>query len=297
MSDLTQFNRTITNPKTQEYLQNVLSEKKNSFVNNITALVSNNQKLQECDPLSLMYAGIKATALDLPLDANLGFAYVIPFRNNRENKVEAQFQMGYKGFIQLAIRSGQFKTINVTEVKEGELIEWDMLSGEVKFKALPNREELKTIGYAAYFRLTNGFEKTLYSTNDTIEKHAKKYSQTYSSSNQYVQKSSKWNTDFEAMAKKTVLKLLLSRFAPLSIEMQSAIINDQSIITEKGNKYVDNDTDIVVAEEIENNGNKEVITAFEEQEIQTTPEQEKDAPSQEKAPIKTVKLETPTIFA
>lgn len=297
MSDLTQFNRTITNPKTQEYLQNVLSEKKNSFVNNITALVSNNQKLQECEPLSLMYAGIKATALDLPLDANLGFAYVIPFRNNRENKVEAQFQMGYKGFIQLAIRSGQFKTINVTEVKEGELIEWDMLSGEVKFKALPNREELKTIGYAAYFRLTNGFEKTLYSTNDTIEKHAKKYSQTYSSSNQYVQKSSKWNTDFEAMAKKTVLKLLLSRFAPLSVEMQSAIINDQSIITEKGNKYVDNDTDIVVAEEIENNGNKEVITAFEEQETQTTTEEEKEAPSQEKTPIKAVKLETPPIFS
>ena len=286
MSDLTQFNRTITNPKTQEYLQNVLSEKKNSFVNNITALVSNNQKLQECEPLSLMYAGIKATALDLPLDANLGFAYVIPFRNNRENKVEAQFQMGYKGFIQLAIRSGQFKTINVTEVKEGELIEWDMLSGEVKFKALPNREELKTIGYAAYFRLTNGFEKTLYSTNDAIEKHAKKYSQTYSSSNQYVQKSSKWNTDFEAMAKKTVLKLLLSRFAPLSVEMQSAIINDQSIITEKGNKYVDNDTDIVVAEEIENNGNKEVITAFEEQET----------PNQEEEKSKTVKLPTPDIF-
>lgn len=297
MSDLTQFNRTITNPKTQEYLQNVLSEKKNSFVNNITALVSNNQKLQECEPLSLMYAGIKATALDLPLDANLGFAYVIPFRNNKENKVEAQFQMGYKGFIQLAIRSGQFKTINVTEVKEGELIEWDMLSGEVKFKALPNREELKTIGYAAYFRLTNGFEKTLYSTVESIEKHAKKYSQTYSSSNQYVQKSSKWNTDFDAMAKKTVLKLLLSRFAPLSVEMQSAIINDQSIITEKGNKYVDNDTDIIVAEEIENNGNKEVITAFEEQETQTTTEEEKETPSQEKTPIKAVKLETPPIFS
>ena len=96
-------------------------KRKNSFVNNITALVSNNQKLQECEPLSLMYAGIKATALDLPLDANLGFAYVIPFRNNRENKVEAQFQMGYKGFIQLAIRSGQFKTINVTEVKDGRV--------------------------------------------------------------------------------------------------------------------------------------------------------------------------------
>lgn len=241
MSNLQKFNQTIANPKTQEYLQSVLADKKSSFVNNITALVANNLKLQECEPVGIMYAGIKATALDLPLDANLGFAYVIPFKNNRENKTEAQFQLGYKGFIQLAIRSGQFKTINVTDVREGELIEWDMISGETKFKALPNRDKLQIIGYAAYFRLTNGFEKTLYSTIQSIEIHAKKYSQTYSSQKDFIQKSSKWTTDFDAMAKKTVLKLLLSKYAPLSVEMQSAIVSDQAIITENGERYVDNE--------------------------------------------------------
>lgn len=202
-----------------------------------------------------MYAGIKATSLDLPLDSNLGFAYVIPFKNNKENKTEAQFQLGYKGFIQLAIRSGQFKTINVTEVREGELVAFDMLTGEIQFKALPNREELKVIGYAAYFRLTNGFEKTLYATVESIEKHAGRYSQTYASKNDYVRKSSKWTTDFDAMAKKTAIKLLLSKYAPLSVEMQNAITSDQAVITNDGNKYVDNPSnrEVADAEVIEQN--------------------------------------------
>lgn len=256
MSNLQLFNKTIADQRTQEYLAQVLGEKKASFVNNITALVANNKNLQECEPISLMYAGIKATALDLPLDANLGFAYVIPFKNNKEQKTEAQFQLGYKGFTQLAIRSGQFKTINVTDVREGELIEWDMLTGEIRFQALPNREDLKVIGYAAYFRLTNGFEKTLYSTVESIERHAGKYSQTYSSKNDYVRKSSKWSTDFDAMAKKTVIKLLLSKYAPLSVEMQQAITSDQAVITDSGNRYVDNasgreiaDADVIVQNE------------------------------------------------
>lgn len=261
MSNLKLFNQTIADPKTQSYLQQVLADKKASFVNNITALVANNVKLQECEPISLMYAGIKATALGLPLDGNLGFAYVIPFKNTKENKTEAQFQLGYKGFIQLAIRSGQFKTINVTEVKEGELQQWDMLTGEVTFKALPNREDLPIVGYAAYFKLTNGFEKTLYSTVENIEKHAKKYSQTYSSQKDFIQKASKWTTDFDAMAKKTVLKLLISKYAPLSIEMQNAVQSDQAIITENGNKYVDNNASVeeTVAIEINNEANKETI--------------------------------------
>lgn len=256
MSNLQLFNKTIADQRTQEYLAQVLGEKKASFVNNITALVANNKNLQECEPISLMYAGIKATALDLPLDANLGFAYVIPFKNNKEQKTEAQFQLGYKGFTQLAIRSGQFKTINVTDVREGELIEWDMLTGEIRFQALPNREDLKVIGYAAYFRLTNGFEKTFYSTVESIERHAGKYSQTYSSKDDYVRKSSKWSTDFDAMAKKTVIKLLLSKYAPLSVEMQQAIASDQAVITDSGNRYVDNasgreiaDADVIVQNE------------------------------------------------
>lgn len=234
MSNLKLFNQTITDARTQEYLNQVLAAKKNSFVNNLTALVSNSAKLQRCDPQTLLFAGLKATALDLPLDPNLGFAYVIPYENRNEGKVQAQFQLGYRGFIQLAIRSGQFKTINVTEVKEGELVTFDLLTGETRFEAKPGREQLPTIGYAAFFRLNNGFEKTLYMTREEVEAHAKKYSQTYGSNKDYIQRTSKWTTDFDAMAKKTVLKLLLSRFAPLSVEMQQAVTSDQGVLDKEG---------------------------------------------------------------
>lgn len=277
-SNLQLFNKTLANPKTQDYLQQVLSEKKSAFVNNITALVANDVKLQACEPISLMYAGIKATALDLPLDANLGFAYVIPYNNRKAGKTEAQFQMGYKGFIQLAIRSGQFKTLNVTDVKEGELKEVNLLTGEIAFEARPNRAELKTIGYVAYFRLINGFEKTLYMDAKEMDKHAKTYSQTYSSKNDYVRKASKWTTDFDAMAKKTVIKLLLSRYAPLSVEMQSAITSDQAVMDDKGTHYIDHTTaEEAVAEEIAENANqKEIDIPEEAEEEQPTEEQQEE---------------------
>jgi recombination protein RecT len=247
MSNLTLFNKQIANPRTQEYLAQVLGEKRQSFVNNLTALVANNAKLQECEPIGLMYAGIKATALDLPLDPNLGFAYVIPYKNNRENKTEAQFQIGYKGFIQLAIRSGQFRSINVTEIKEGELLHEDMLTGDLTFKraAANVREGLKTVGYAAFFRLNNGFEKTLYFTVEAVEAHAKKYSQTYGSKYESTRNSSKWATDFDAMAKKTVLKMLLSKYAPLSVEMQQAVVADQAVFGKDGKeRYIDNEAEV-----------------------------------------------------
>lgn len=240
MSDLRKFNETITRTNTQSYLQSVLGDKKNSFITNLTSLVANNINLQACEPLSLMYAGIKATALDLPLDQNLGFAYVIPYKNTKKGIVEAQFQIGYKGFIQLSIRSGQFQTMNVVEIREGELIHSNLLTGEISFKPMPNRESLPIIGYASYFRLTNGFEKTLYSTVGEVMAHAKRYSQTFSSKNDYVRQSSTWSTDFDEMAKKTVLKSLLAKYAPMSIDMQTAIRSDQAVITEKGDMYLDN---------------------------------------------------------
>lgn len=245
MSDLAKFNATITNVRTQEYLTQVLGEKKNAFVNNVTALVANNKALQECEPLSIMYAATKATALDLPLDQNLGFAYVIPYKNNKEGKTEAQFQMGYRGLVQLAMRSGQFKTINVRDVREGEIIGEDFLSGELQFKKLPDdeREKAKVVGYVAYFRLINGFEKMSYWTVQELKNHGLRYSQTYASKNDWVRKNSKWETDFDAMAKKTVLKLLLSKYAPLSVDMQYAIKYDQAIIGENDSvKYVDNNS-------------------------------------------------------
>lgn len=250
MSNLKNFNMTLTAPNTQNYLLQVLGAKKQEFVNNVTALVANDTALQECEPLSIMYSAIKATALDLPLDKNLGFAYVIPYDNKKKGVKEAQFQMGYKGFVQLAIRSGQFKTINVTEVRKGEIIDTDLLTGEVKLQRLPNRETLSVVGYIAYFRLTNGFEKTLFMSVDDMNLHAMQYSQTYKSSNKYVKENSKWTTDFDSMAKKTVLKLLLNRYAPLSVEMRSAITADQAVISEKGEEYVDNQIEETQTEEI-----------------------------------------------
>ena len=235
------FNKTLADQRTQDYLQQVLSAKKSSFVNNITALVANSTGLQACDPLTIIYAGIKATALDLPLDPNLGFAYIIPYKK-KDAPAQAQFQLGYKGFVQLAIRSGQFQAINVTEVREGELQDFDLLTGETRFTAKPNRDALPVIGYVAYFRLTNGFSKCLYMTRDEVEAHALRYSETYKSTKAWVKASSKWTTDFDAMAKKTVLKLLLSKYAPLSVEMQNAIKSDQAVIDERGEAhYVDRD--------------------------------------------------------
>ena len=230
VAPLKQFNLFLANPRTQDYLTTVLAEKKASFVNNITALVSNNASLQVCRPETLMFACLKATALDLPLDPNLGFAYVLPYKDNKNNVTLAQFQMGYKGFVQLAIRSGQFKTLNTVEVREGELVSRNFVTGECTFNMAPNREKLAVVGYVAYFKLLSGFEKYLYMTVDEMKAHAKRFSQTYKRGyGLWAEKDS-----FDAMAKKTVLKLLLSKYAPLSVEMQKAITMDQAIEAEAG---------------------------------------------------------------
>jgi recombination protein RecT len=233
MSDLRKFNADLTNEKTQKYLSDVLGNRKASFVNNIVALVSNNVKLQECEPITLMFAALKATALNLPLDQNLGYAYIIPYKDNKAKTTLAQFQIGKNGFVQLALRSNQFKTINVSDVREGELKSMDRLSGECVFEWKENRIPLPVIGYVAYMRLLSGFEKALYMTIQEIEVHGKKFSKTY--------KIGPWTDDFGSMAEKTVIKRLLSKYAPLSVEMQQAITSDQAILTEAGPTYVDND--------------------------------------------------------
>ena len=252
MSNLVEFNKTLANPRTQNYLTDVLREKKNSFVSNVVALVSNSTALQACEPLSIIYAGIKATALDLPLDQNLGFAYVIPYKDNKANKTVAQFQIGYRGLIQLAQRSGQFETINVRDVREGEIISEDFVSGKIQFEKLKeNREQAKIIGYVAYFKLINGFEKMSYWTIEEIHQHGKKFSQTFKKGYGL------WNDDFEAMAKKTVIKLLLSKYAPMSVDMVGAIKSDQSVISDKGEEYIDNQED-------NSEQNQKVVDIFEQ---------------------------------
>lgn len=252
------FNQTIANPKTQEYLASVLAERKGSFVNNLTALVANDAALQNCQPLTVMFAALKATALNLPLDKSLGMAFVIPYRDNKNGTQVAQFQLGYKGYKQLALRSSQFAIIpNATDVKEGELVSRNRLTGECKFNFIEDdneRASKKTIGYASYFRLLNGAESTFYMSIEEMEAHALRYSQTYRSKDARTKAASKWTTDFNDMAKKTVIKLNLSRNAPLSVEMQDAIQADQSVQFEANKyEYLDNqqdEIDIAKAQEV-----------------------------------------------
>lgn len=239
------FNQTINAPATQKYLYDVLGERKGSFVNNVVALVANDAALQECQPLTVMFAALKATALDLPLDKSLGFAFCIPYKDNKRGITVATFQLGYKGYKQLALRSSQFKIIpNATEIKEGELISRNRLTGECFFKFIEDdneRAKAKTIGYASYFRLLSGAESTLYMSVEEMEAHAIRYSQTYRSKDSRVKGASKWSSDFDEMAKKTVIKLNLSRNAPLSVEMKDAIRADQSVQFEADQyEYFDN---------------------------------------------------------
>ena len=240
------FNQAITNPSTQKYLSDVLGERKGSFVNNITALVANNALLHDCDPYTIMFAGMKATALNLPLDNSLGFAYVLPYKDNKRGVTVAQFQLGYKGVKQLALRSGQFAIIpNATDVREGELVSRNRLTGECKFNFVDDdeeREKLPVIGYVSYFKLLNGAESTFYMSLKEMEAHALRYSQTYRSSNPKVKAASKWTTDFSDMAKKTVVKQNLSKNAPLSVEMADAIKADQAVMYQQDEyTYIDNE--------------------------------------------------------
>lgn len=262
MGTLALFNQTITNERTQKYLAEVLRGKKDAFVNNLTALVANNEMLQECEPLTLMYAGIKATALNVPLDNNLGYAYVLPYRDNKKGKTVAQLQFGYKLFNQLAVRSGQYKRINVTDVRKGELKGRDRRTGEIKFEWIEDdtlREQTEVIGYYAYFQLHNGYEKEVYLSVAEIDAHGKRYSQTYRKG------FGVWKDNFDAMAKKTMYKKLFSGGdAPLSIEMQQAVKYDQSVIVdEQGTaEYADNEpmtAEETSAEEVSAEANQEEV--------------------------------------
>ena len=227
--------------------QELLGTKMQGFVTSVLQCVASNDLLVKADPHSVYHAAAVAATLDLPLNNSLGMAYIVPYNVRQPDgskKVMAQFQMGYKAFIQLAQRSGQFKTINATEVREGEIKNHDRLSGEIVFEWIqgPERSAKPVIGFVAYFKLLNGFEKSLYMTADEIRTHGQEYSQSFKKG------FGLWKDKFEAMASKTVLKLLLSKYAPLSIAMQTAVIADQGIIENPDTlevQYVDNPATVI----------------------------------------------------
>jgi len=195
------------------------STKSRAFLASLLTLASSDH-LKNCDPNSMLVSAMKAAALDLPIDPNIGHAWIVPYRDGKSGKTLAQFQVGYRGFVQLALRTNQYKFINVAPICEGQEIKEDQLTGEIRVNG--SRQGDKIIGFAAYFRLHNGFEKFLYMTSDAIHTHAKRFSKSYGKD------SSPWSTDFDAMAKKTVLKLLISKYGPLSIDLKSALATDET---------------------------------------------------------------------
>lgn len=222
--------------------QELMGKRATSFITSVLQIVSSNALLAKADPNSIYQAASLAATLDLPLNNSLGFSYIVPYNQKFKNaqgqwdsKQVAQFQIGYKGFIQLALRSGQFKTIAASEIYEGQIVKNDPLTGfEFDFS---KRESNTVIGYAAYFELLNGFQKTLYMTVEQIRSHGQQYSQNFSHDK------SLWKTKFDSMATKTVLKLLISKYAPMSVEMQKAVIADQAVIQDADTidtTYVDN---------------------------------------------------------
>lgn len=249
----------------KEKFTEVLGHKAPQFMASITNAVSGSSQLKKCPANSIIGAAFVAATYDLPIDSNLGFAAIVPYNESvydqqRREWVKvpkAQFQMMYKGFIQLAIRSGYYEKMNYAVVYEDELVSYNPITGEVEFTKdfstctqRMNGEYEKVVGYYAWFRLKTGFSQELFMTKSAVDNHAKKYSQAYRYDLNSGKKSSKWTTDFEAMALKTVIKLLLSKWGILSVDMQRAIQDDQKVYDEDGEgSYSDNQPDMIAAED------------------------------------------------
>lgn len=226
------------------------SEKKAAaFASSVISVANGNSLLRNANPMTVLGSAMVAATLDLSVVPTLGMAYIVPYKG------QAQFQLGWKGLVELAMRSGQYKNIIVEEVHEGELVKKNKFTGDYEFD-----EDAKTsdnvIGYMANFQLTNGFSKTIYWTIDEVKAHATKFSQAYRGG-----RNTPWVTDFDAMAKKTVLKSLLSKFGPKSLQMQQAVVFDQASVKPKTdeNGEMDLNIDAFDTEYIDNEGTNSKI--------------------------------------
>lgn len=230
----------LTNDAVKNQINNVVGGKNGDrFIASIVSAVQVNSDLQECTNPSILSAALLGESLKLSPSPQLGQYYMVPFKNNKKGCKEAQFQLGYKGYIQLAIRSGQYKKLNVLAIKEGELVRFDPLNEEIEVNLIDDeeaREEAKTIGYYAMFEYTNGFRKAMYWSKKKMEAHALKYSKGYAAKKGYTF----WEKDFDGMAYKTMLRQLISKWGIMSIDMQNAMESDMAVIHEDGTKdYVD----------------------------------------------------------
>lgn len=252
----------------------LLGNKAPGFISSVLQIVNESNLLSRADPQTVLNAAATAAILDLPINKNLGFAWIVPYEDRRAGIVVAQFQMGWKGYVQLALRSGQYARINVVSVYESQFQGFNYLTEDIMadFSKSPEGD---VVGYVAYLRLINGFEKTVFWTKDHVIKHATMYSKTYGKTGKNGQLIfSPWNDEnqFDAMAKKTVLKNTISKWGIMSIELTTAISADQSVQRTEGDyQFLDNEQkaiDISGTEE-----NKERARVLEHIEKATTREQ------------------------
>jgi recombination protein RecT len=269
----------LSNDAVKNQINSIVGGKNGTrFISSIISAVNANASLQECTNASILSAALLGESLNLSPSPQLGQYYMVPFKNNNAGVKVAQFQLGYKGYIQLAIRSGQYKKLNVLAIKEGELINFNPLDEEIEVKLIADeaeREKAETIGYYAMFEYTNGFKKAMYWSKEKMKAHAVKYSQGYAADVKKGTKWTFWSKDFDGMAYKTMLRQIISKWGIMSIEMQTALDSDMAVINEDGTKdYVEMDEGMIVegsAEEMEsaNAGEGEEVAANEPKE-QTT---------------------------
>ncbi len=221
----------LASPAVMKRFEEVLGNRANQFTASILGLYNSEKMLQKAEPMSVISSAMIAATLDLPVDKNLGYAWIVPYGG------KAQFQMGYKGYIQLALRTGQYRNINVIEVYEGELIKWDRLTEEIDLDFEAKQSD-KVIGYTGYFELINGFRKTVYWSKEDIEKHKKRFSKSDFG----------WKKDWDAMAKKTVIRNLLNKWGILSIDMQKSVVSDNKVGSSDMEHLGEADDNIIDAE-------------------------------------------------
>ncbi len=235
-------------------------EKGQQFITAIISAVSTNPQLAECDHSTILSAALVGQALNLSPSPQLGQYYMVPFNDNKRGCKVAQFQIGYKGYIQLAIRSGYYKKLNVLAIKEGELVKYDALNEDIEVKLIEDEEEREkapTIGYYAMFEYLNGFRKTLYWTKKHMEAHAEKYSMGYKAHKGYTF----WEKDFDGMAYKTMLRQLISKWGIMSVDMQKAMESDMAEIKEDGTyEYVDNEFEVTESIQEETQQEQQAVT-------------------------------------
>ena len=251
------FSVAIQSEGYKSLINNTLRDPKraNRFVANIMSAVSVNPMLQDCDAGTILSGGLLGESLNLSPSPQLGQFYLVPFNDKTRGKV-ATFQLGWHGYVQLAIRSGYYKKLNVLPVKQGELVRFNPLEEEIEINLIDNdtiREETPTIGYYAFFEYTNGFKKAIYWSKEKMEAHALKYSQGYRSDKKNHTEYTFWSKSFDDMAMKTMLRQLISKWGIMSTELQEAYVKDQAVIDEKGNvDYVDNPTEETITPTFEN---------------------------------------------